>query len=138
MGFHHSWCLIFINMVDIHSIAASSHPSHREQETEREVTSRSRARRSSRDGCRSSATTAATATQRHRSARTVKPPPTVNVGTTLTVAHQLLNNPPSAHASPSTVEHWRMGGVWYLHHSSGWWSGHTSFDPIYRRSMTRQ
>jgi hypothetical protein len=32
-----------IAMVDIHSVVASSHPSHHERESERETTSRSRA-----------------------------------------------------------------------------------------------
>jgi hypothetical protein len=45
-------------MVDVHSIAASSHPSHREQEAERAVTSCSQSGRSRHTGGRSSATTA--------------------------------------------------------------------------------
>jgi hypothetical protein len=94
-------------MVDIQSIAASFHPSRREQETEREVTSRSRARRSRRASGRSSATTAATTTQHKRTVGTVRTPSqVVGVEAILVAAHQLFNNPPSAHAFPSAVEQW--------------------------------
>jgi hypothetical protein len=67
-------------------------------------TSRSWAGRSRHVGSRSSTTTATTATQRQRSTGTVRPPPP---RATLAAAHRLLNNPPSAHASPSAVEQWR-------------------------------
>jgi hypothetical protein len=94
-------------MVDIHSIVVSSHPSHQEQETERDVTSRSRAGRSRRVGGRSSATTAMTATQHQHTTEMVRtPPPAVGVEATLVTARRLLNNPPSMHASPSTAEQW--------------------------------
>jgi prephenate dehydrogenase len=92
-------------MVDIHSIVASSHPSHRVQETEREITSRSQAGRSRCVGGHSMATTAATATQHQRSAGMVRtPPPAVGVKATLVTARQLLNNAPLVHTSPSAVE----------------------------------
>jgi hypothetical protein len=53
-------------------------------------------------------TTAATTTQHQRTPETVHtPPPVGGVEATLVTAHQLLNNPPSAHASPSAVEQWR-------------------------------
>jgi hypothetical protein len=95
-------------MVDIHFIVVSSHPSHREQETEREVTSRSWAGRSRRAGGHSGATTATTATQHQRTVGTVRTlSPAVGVEATLVVARRLLNNPPSAYASPSAVEQWR-------------------------------
>jgi hypothetical protein len=91
----------------IHSMAASSHPSHREHGTEREVTSRSRAGRSQCAGGCSSAMTVTIATQCQHSVETVRtPPPTVNVRATLAMARWLLNNPPLAHASPSAVEQW--------------------------------
>jgi hypothetical protein len=54
------------------------------------------------------ATTAATATQHQRSAGTVRtPPPAAGVEATLVAARRLLNNPLSAHTSPSTAEQWR-------------------------------
>jgi hypothetical protein len=86
-------------------MAASSHPSHRVQEAEREVTSSSQAGRSQHAGGHSMATTATTATQRQRSAGMVQTPlPAAGVEATLVIAHQLLNNAPSAHASPSAIE----------------------------------
>jgi hypothetical protein len=33
-------------------------------------------------------------------------PPVVDIRATLAVAHRLLNNPPSVHASPSIAEQW--------------------------------
>jgi hypothetical protein len=94
-------------MVDIHSIAASSNPSRREQETEREVTSRSWAGRSRRAGGRSGAMTAATATQHQRTTGTARlPPPVTGVEATLVVGRQLLNNLMLAHTSPSAAEQW--------------------------------
>jgi hypothetical protein len=77
-------------MVDIHFIATSSHPSHREQETEREVTSCSRWE---------DPDALAASTQCQHSPRMVRtPPPAADVGATLAAACQLLNNPPSVHA----------------------------------------
>jgi hypothetical protein len=115
-------------MVDIHSITASSQPSHREPETEREVTFRSWAGRPRRAGGRFSATTAATATQHRRSARTVQTRlPVADVGATLAASRQLLNNPPSAHASPSAMKQWRhdvdqliVTTINTPHHEGGW------------------
>jgi hypothetical protein len=94
-------------MVDIHSIPASSHPSCREQGIEWEVTSHSRAGRSRHaSGC-SSATSAVAATQRqHSIGMAWTPPLALDVGATLATAHRLLNNPLSAHASPSSTEQW--------------------------------
>jgi hypothetical protein len=88
-------------------MVASAHPSHRVQETEREVTSRSQAGRSRHAGGQSMAMTAATATQHQCSTRTVcTPPPVAGVEATLVAVHRLLNNPSSVHASPSVAEHW--------------------------------
>jgi hypothetical protein len=93
--------------MDIHSIAASFHPFHQEQKTEREVTSHSRAGRSRCSGGHSSATIAATATQHQRTVGTVRMPlPVAGVEATLVVAYQLLNNPPLEHTSPSAAEQW--------------------------------
>jgi hypothetical protein len=64
-------------------MAASSHPSHRVQETEREVASRSQARRSRRVGGHTIVTTAVIAMQHQRSAGTVQtPPPVVGIEAT--------------------------------------------------------
>jgi hypothetical protein len=88
-------------------MAASSHPSRRVQETEREVTSRSLVGRNRRAGGHSMATTAATATQHQPLTGTVRtPPPAAGVEATLVAAHRLLNNLPLAHAYPSAVEQW--------------------------------
>jgi hypothetical protein len=111
-------------MVDIHSIAASSHPSHREQETEREVTFSSRAGRSR----RASAMTVVIATQQQHTAGTVQTPPSaVGVEATLVAARRLLNNSPSMHASPSSTEQWHhdadqliVAAINTLHHEGGW------------------
>jgi hypothetical protein len=85
-------------------MTASSHPSHRVRETEKEVTSRSQAGRSRRAGGHSTATTA---TQHQRMAEMVRMlPPAMGVKATLVAAHRLLNNPPSVHASPSAAEQW--------------------------------
>jgi hypothetical protein len=89
-------------------MAASSHPSHQVQETEREVTSRSRAGRSEHASGHSMATTAATATQHQRTAETARTsPPAAGVKATLVASRRLLNNPPSAHAFPLVAEQWR-------------------------------
>jgi hypothetical protein len=50
---------------------------------------------------------ATTAAQHQRSAGMVRtPPPAEGVEATLVAAHRLLNDPPSAHASPSAAEQW--------------------------------
>jgi hypothetical protein len=94
-------------MVDIYSLATSSHPCLEEQETEGEATSCSRVGRSQRMGGRTAAATGVAAPQRHCSASTVATPPAVAAAeATLVVAHQLLNIPPPPHTSPSVVEQW--------------------------------
>jgi hypothetical protein len=88
-------------------MAASSHPSCRVQETEREVTSHSQAGRPRRASGHSMATTAATAMQHQCSAGTVRTlPPVVGVEATLVTTRRLLNNPPLVHVSPSATEQW--------------------------------
>jgi hypothetical protein len=49
------------------------------------------------------------------------------VEATLVVAHRLLNNPPSVHASPSTAEQWChdvdqliVAAINTPHHEGGW------------------
>jgi hypothetical protein len=95
-------------MVDIHSMAASSHPSRHEREVERGVTSCPRAGRSRHTGGRSGATTVIVESQPQRTAGAV-PAPSVVAGAnvTLLAARQLLNNPPPSGASPSAAEEWR-------------------------------
>jgi hypothetical protein len=95
-------------MVDIHSIAASSHPSRREREVERGATSRPRAGRLRHAGGLSGATTVIVESQPQRTAGAV-PAPSVVAGAnaTLLAARQLLNNPPPSGASPSAAEEWR-------------------------------
>jgi hypothetical protein len=95
-------------MVGTYSMAASSHPSHREREVERGATSRPRAGRPRRAGGRSGATTVIVESQLQRTAGTV-PAPSVVAGAdaTLLAARQLLNNPPPSGASPSAAEEWR-------------------------------
>jgi hypothetical protein len=73
------------------------------------------------------ATTVVTATQHQRMAETVRtPPPAAGVKATLVAARRLLNNPPSAHASPSVAEQWRhdvdqlvIAAINTLHHEGG-------------------
>jgi hypothetical protein len=109
-------------------MAASFHPSHRVQETEREVTSRFRTGRPRRAGDHSMATTTATATQHQRTVRMVwTPPPVAGVEATLVAARWLPNNPPLAHASPSVVEQWHhdvdqliIAAINTSHHERGW------------------
>jgi hypothetical protein len=86
--------------VDIHSMAASSHPSRHEREVERGATSRPRAGRPRRTGGRSSATTVIVESQPQRTAGAV-PAASVVAGAdvTLLAAHQQLNNPPSSTTS---------------------------------------
>jgi hypothetical protein len=92
-------------MVDIHSVAASSHLSHHGRETEGEATSRSRAGRPRRAGGRSGATIVLVESQPQRIASTAAASSVAaGVDATLLAARQLLNNPPSFKASPSAVE----------------------------------
>jgi hypothetical protein len=74
-------------MVDIHSVAASSHPSRRERESERETTSRSRVGRSRRVGARTDATTAVLESQPQRTTGTTASPLTAaGIGAALLAA----------------------------------------------------
>jgi hypothetical protein len=91
-------------MVDIHSVAASSHPSRRE----REATSRSRAGRLRRAGGRTDATTVMLESQPQRTVGTIASPlAAAGIDATLLVARQLLNNPSPSGASPLAAEQWR-------------------------------
>jgi hypothetical protein len=89
-------------MVDIRSIAGSSHPSHHEQGTGQEATSHSRVGRSHWMNAYG-ATTAVWATA---GTAAVMMPLGAGPEATLVEAHQLLHNPPSACASPSVIEQW--------------------------------
>jgi hypothetical protein len=94
-------------MVDIHSVAASSHPSHRERESEREDTSRSRVGRSRRAGGHMDATTVVLESQPQRTVgTTASPQAAVGIDAALLAALQLLNNLPPSDASPSATEQW--------------------------------
>jgi hypothetical protein len=94
-------------MVDICSMAASSHPSHQERETKGEATSCSSAGRSRRVGGRITAVVGVAAPQHQCSASTVLTLPlAVATEGTLVAAHQLLNSPPPPHTSLSVVEQW--------------------------------
>jgi hypothetical protein len=88
------------------SVAASSHPSHRERESERETTSRSRAGRSQRPRGRTDMTTVVLESQ-PATGTAALPPAAVGPDTALLAARQLLNNPPPARASPSAAKQWR-------------------------------
>jgi hypothetical protein len=91
-------------MVDIHSMAASSHPSHRE----REATSRSRAGRSRRAGGRADATTVVLESQPQCTVGTTASPlVAAGIIAALLVVRQLLNNPPPSRASSAAAEQWR-------------------------------
>jgi hypothetical protein len=98
-------------MVDIRSIAGSSHPSHHEQGTGQEATSRSRVGRSHWMNAYGATTavwaTAATAHWQLSAAAAVMMPLGAGPEATLVEAHQLLHNPPRACASPSVIEQWR-------------------------------
>jgi hypothetical protein len=97
-----------ITMVDIHSVVASSHPSHREREPEREATSRSRAGRSRWAGGHTDATTVVLESQPQRTMGTTTSAPTAaGIDAALLAAHQLLNKPPPSRASPLAAEQWR-------------------------------
>jgi hypothetical protein len=94
-------------MVDIRSIAGSSHPSHHGQGSEQEATSYSRAGRTRRmNACDATTTVVATAAAAHRqhsvTTTAVTPP-----GAGPEATRQLLHNPPGPHASPSVAEQWR-------------------------------
>jgi cell wall-associated NlpC family hydrolase len=92
-------------MVDLHSVAASSHPSRRERESERETTSRSRAGRSRRLTGRTDATTVVLESQpQHTAGMIASPPAAVGLDVVFLAARQLLNNPPLTGASPSVAE----------------------------------
>jgi hypothetical protein len=92
-------------MVDHHSVAASSQPSRRERESERETTSRSRAGRSRRSRGHTDITTIMLESQ--PTAGTTTSPAAAGLDAALLAACQLLNNPPSAGASPSAAKQWR-------------------------------
>jgi hypothetical protein len=88
------------------SVAASSHPSHRERESEQETTSRSRAGWSRwLRGCTD--TTTVVLESQPTAGTTASPPAVVGPDATLLAVCQLLNNAPSARASPSVAEQWR-------------------------------
>jgi hypothetical protein len=81
------------------SVAASSHPSHREKESEQKTTFRSRAGQSRRPRGRTDTTIVVLESQ--PTAGTVGP------DTVLLMARQLLNNTPPPGVSPLAAEHWR-------------------------------
>jgi hypothetical protein len=87
-------------------MAASSHPSHRKRESERETTSRSRAGRLRWPRGRTDTTTVVLESQ-PAAGTTASPPAAVGPDAMLLAARQLLNNPPPAEASPSAAEQWR-------------------------------
>jgi hypothetical protein len=94
-------------MVDLHSVATSSHPSRHERESERETTSRSRAGQSRWPRGRTDTTTVVLESQPQPTAGMIASPPIgVGLDTVLLAARQLLNNPPLTRASPSTAEQW--------------------------------
>jgi hypothetical protein len=87
-------------MVDIHSMAGSSHPSGHEREVERGATSRPRVGRPRRAGGRSGATMVMVESQPQCTTGAVPAPSVVaGVDATLLAACQLLNNPPSSATS---------------------------------------
>jgi hypothetical protein len=89
-------------------MVASSHPSHRERESERETTSRSRAGRSRQLRGRTDTTIVMLESQSQpTTGTTASPLAAVGLDAVLLAARQLLNNPPLAGASPSAVEQWR-------------------------------
>jgi hypothetical protein len=78
----------FIGMVDIRLVAASSHPSRRERESEREATSRTRAGRLRRAGGRMDATIVVLESQpRHTVGTTTSPPAAEGIDAALLVVH---------------------------------------------------
>jgi hypothetical protein len=78
-------------------VAASSHPSRRERESEWETTSQSRAGQSRRPRGRTDTTTVVLESQ-PATGMMVSPPAAVGPDATLLAARQLLNNPPPAGA----------------------------------------
>jgi hypothetical protein len=79
--------------VDLHSVAASSHPSRRERESERKTTSWSRAGRPRRSGDHKDTTTVMLESQPQPTAGTpASPPAVVGLDVALLAARQLLNN----------------------------------------------
>jgi hypothetical protein len=98
-------------MVDIRSIAGSSHPSRHGQWSKQEATSCSRVGRSRRTNARDATTTvvaiAATAHRQHSAATTAMTPPGASPEATVQATRQLLHNPLAPHASPSAAEQWR-------------------------------
>jgi hypothetical protein len=88
-------------------MADSSHPSHRERESERETTSQSRMGRSRRTGGHTDAMTAVLESQPQCTAgMTASPSAAVGLNTALVAACQLLNNLPPSEASPSAAKQW--------------------------------
>jgi DNA-binding FrmR family transcriptional regulator len=89
----------FIPMVDVHSVAASSHPSHREREYERETTSQSRMGRLRRTRGRTYATTVMLESQPQCTTGTTASLSAVaGLDAVLLATHQLLNSqPPTGH-----------------------------------------
>jgi hypothetical protein len=107
-AFCHSWCSSSITMVHIHSIAASSHPSRQERESDREATSCSRAGRPRRGGGRSTATARVDAAQcQHSASAAAVPLPVATAEAMMHTVRQLLNNPPPSGASPLVAEQLR-------------------------------
>jgi hypothetical protein len=95
-------------MVHIHSIAASSHPSRQERESDREATSCSRAGRPRRGGGRSTATARVDAAQcQHSASAAAVPLPVATAEAMMHTVRQLLNNPPPSGASPLVAEQLR-------------------------------
>jgi hypothetical protein len=94
-------------MVDVHSVAASSHPSCHERESERETTSRSRTGQSRQTGGCTDTTTVMLESQPQRTARMIASLlAAAGLDAALLAARQLLNNPPPSGASPSVAEQW--------------------------------
>jgi hypothetical protein len=94
-------------MVDLHSVAASSHPSRHERESEWETTSRSRVGQSRRPRGRTDTTTIMLESQPQPTVgTTASPPAAVGPDAALLAACKLLNNLPPARASPSAAEQW--------------------------------
>jgi hypothetical protein len=88
------------------SVATSSHLSRCERESEREITSRSRAGRSRQlRGCTD--TTTVVLESQPTTGMMPSPPVAVGLDTVLLAARQLLNNPPPPRVSPSAAEQWR-------------------------------
>jgi hypothetical protein len=99
-------CFLVFSSIAMVSVAASSHPSHRERESERETTSRSRAGRSRWPRGRTDTTTVVLESQ-PTAGTTASPPAAVGPDAALLAVLQLLNNPPPPGASPSAAEKWR-------------------------------